>query len=51
MYTLPQVMRVVHCSRSTISRLLRAKRLTSVKIGKTRLVPHHAIIKLLEGKR
>ncbi|MEV7231625.1 helix-turn-helix domain-containing protein [Polymorphospora sp. NPDC051019] len=44
LYRIPEAMRLLSLSRSVIYELIRSGRLRTVKEGRTRLVPHSAIV-------
>jgi excisionase family DNA binding protein len=44
LYRIPEAMRLLSLSRSVIYELIRSGRIRAVKEGRTRLIPHSAII-------
>lgn len=46
-YTVPESMAALRCSKPTLYRLIRKKRLPATKVGGRLLVPKAALIKLL----
>ena len=53
LYRIPEAMRLLSLSRTVLYELIRSGRLRTVKEGRTRLVPHSAIIEyvaLLENE-
>lgn len=48
-YTVPQVCKIIQCSKSTAYELLKAGQLKRLKIGKKTLIPAESVDALLKG--